>query len=111
MNSFRQGDVAIENLLDISLGHKRLEHLTERIGAVEATLEKSRHLDLKLAANAWSLGLFQATISHELTVVPQTWASDHLHSRGVGHQGTEFQQFKVAFASVGRFNCSVMVLD
>ena len=42
LKSFRQGDVAIEKLLDISLGHKRLERITERIGAerlVEADQE------------------------------------------------------------------------
>ena len=42
LKSFRQGDVAIEKLLDISLGHKRLERITERIGAerlVEANQE------------------------------------------------------------------------
>ena len=33
LKSFRQGDVAIEKLLDISLGHKRQERITERIGA------------------------------------------------------------------------------
>ena len=42
LKSFRQGDVAIEKLLDISLGHKRLERITECIGAerlVEADQE------------------------------------------------------------------------
>ena len=56
LKSFRQGDVAIEKLLDISLGHKRLERITERIGAerlVEADREvvafKALNLTEKLA--------------------------------------------------------------
>jgi len=42
LKSFRQGDVAIKKLLEIALGHKRLERITERIGAerlVEADQE------------------------------------------------------------------------
>jgi len=33
LKSFRQGEVAIAKLLDITLGHKRIERLTQRIGA------------------------------------------------------------------------------
>lgn len=50
LKSFRQGDVAIERLLGISLEHKRLERLNERILAVAATLENSCHLGLGLVA-------------------------------------------------------------
>ncbi len=51
LKSFRQGDVAIEKLLDISLGHKRLERITERIGAerlVEADQEMAAFQALTL---------------------------------------------------------------
>ena len=33
LKSFRQGEAAIAKLLDMTLGHKRIERLTERIGA------------------------------------------------------------------------------
>lgn len=51
LKSFRQGDVAIKKLLDISLGHKRLERITERIGAerlVEADQELKAFQSLTL---------------------------------------------------------------
>ena len=43
LKSFRQGDVAIKKLLEISLGHKRLERITERIG-VERLVEADQEV-------------------------------------------------------------------
>lgn len=44
LKSFRQGEAAIAKLLDMTLGHKRIERITERIGA-ERVAESDRETE------------------------------------------------------------------
>jgi len=44
LKSFRQGETAIGRLLNMTLGHKRIERLTERIGA-ERTIESDAEIE------------------------------------------------------------------